>query len=217
MVISVTNLKGGVGKTTISVNIAVGLALRDYSICLVDSDREQRSATEWRDNRTVVSPQITVVSVSEKQFTSEIKALRDKFDIVLIDGVPQLSELAQYTIGVSDLVIIPITPSLIDYRGFETFYKKYKEIKTMKEEMGGRVKGAVLINRVQRNRLVHEIPDAVQSYGITLLKSRLVDRLAYKDTFTEGLSVLEYKDEKAKEETRQLIEEIIALMSEDYT
>ena len=215
MVISVTNLKGGVGKTTISVNIAVGLALKDYSVCLVDSDREQRSATEWRDNRTVASPQITVVSVSEKQFTSEIKALRDKFDIVLIDGVPQLSELAQYTIGVSDLVIIPITPSLIDYRGFETFYKKYKEIKTMKEEMGGRVKGAVLINRVQRNRLVNEIPDAVQSYGITLFKSRLVDRLAYKDTFTEGLSVLEYKDEKAKEETRQLIEEIIELMNED--
>jgi chromosome partitioning protein len=215
MVISVTNLKGGVGKTTVSVNIAVGLALRDYSVCLVDSDREQRSATEWRDNRTVVSPQVTVVSVSEKQFTSEIKALRDKFDIVLIDGVPQLSELAQYTIGVSDLVIIPITPSLIDYRGFETFYKKYKEIKTMKEEMGGRVKGAVLINRVQRNRLVNEIPDAVQSYGITLFKSRLVDRLAYKDTFTEGLSVLEYKDEKAKEETRLLIEEIIELMNED--
>jgi chromosome partitioning protein len=215
MVISVTNLKGGVGKTTVSVNIAVGLALKDYSVCLVDSDREQRSATEWRDNRTIASPQITVVSVSEKQFTSEIKALRDKFDIVLIDGVPQLSELAQYTIGVSDLVIIPITPSLIDYRGFETFYKKYKEIKTMKEEMGGRVKGAVLINRVQRNRLVNEIPDAVQSYGITLFKSRLVDRLAYKDTFTEGLSVLEYKDEKAKEETRQLIEEIIELMNED--
>jgi chromosome partitioning protein len=215
MVISVTNLKGGVGKTTVSVNIAVGLALKDYSVCLVDSDREQRSATEWRDNRTVVSPQVTVVSVSEKQFTSEIKALRDKFDIVLIDGVPQLSELAQYTIGVSDLVIIPITPSLIDYRGFETFYKKYKEIKTMKEEMGGRVKGAVLINRVQRNRLVNEIPDAVQSYGITLFKSRLVDRLAYKDTFTEGLSVLEYKDEKAKEETRLLIEEIIELMNED--
>jgi chromosome partitioning protein len=215
MVISVTNLKGGVGKTTVSVNIAVGLALKDYSVCLVDSDREQRSATEWRDNRTIASPQITVVSVSEKQFTSEIKALRDKFDIVLIDGVPQLSELAQYTIGVSDLVIIPITPSLIDYRGFETFYKKYKEIKTMKEEMGGRVKGAVLINRVQRNRLINEIPDAVQSYGITLFKSRLVDRLAYKDTFTEGLSVLEYKDEKAKEETRQLIEEIIALMNED--
>lgn len=215
MVISVTNLKGGVGKTTVSVNIAVGLALKDYSVCLVDSDREQRSATEWRDNRTVVSPQITVVSVSEKQFTSEIKALRDKFDIVLIDGVPQLSELAQYTIGVSDLVIIPITPSLIDYRGFETFFKKYKEIKTMKEEMGGRVKGAVLINRVQRNRLVNEIPDAVQSYGITLFKNRLVDRLAYKDTFTEGLSVLEYKDDKAKEETRLLIEEIIELMNED--
>ncbi len=215
MVISVTNLKGGVGKTTVAINLAVGLALKNYSICLVDSDREQRSATEWRDNRTVAEPQVTVVSVSEKQFTAEIKALRAKFDIVLIDGVPQLSDLAQYTIGVSDLVVIPITPSLIDYRGFETFFKKYKEIKTMKEEMGGSVKGAVLMNRVQRNRLVNEIPEAVQSYGITLLKSRLADRLAYKDTFTEGLSVLEYKDEKAKEETRQLIEEIIELLAKD--
>lgn len=215
MVISVTNLKGGVGKTTVSVNIAVGLAMKGYSICLVDSDREQRSATEWRDNRTVAEPQITVVSVSEKQFTSEIKALRAKFDLVVIDGVPQLSELAQYTIGVSDLVIIPITPSLIDYRGFETFFRKYKEIKAMKEDMGGSVKGAVLMNRVQRNRLTNEIPEAVQSYGITLFQSRLADRLAYKDTFTEGLSVLEYKDEKAKEETKLLIDEIIELLNQD--
>ncbi len=208
MVISVTNLKGGVGKTTVSINIAVGLALKGYSICLVDSDREQRSATEWRDNRTKESPQITVVSVSEKQFTSEIKALRAKFDIVLIDGVPQLSELAQYTIGVSDLVLIPITPSLIDYRGFEIFFRKFKEIKLMKEEIGGKVEGVVVMNRVQRNRLVNEIPEAVESYGIRLLTNRLADRLAYKDTFTEGLGVLEYKDEKARNEVQGMVDEI---------
>ena len=208
MVISVTNLKGGVGKTTVSVNIAVGLALKGYSICLVDSDREQRSATEWRDNRTKETPHITVVNVSEKQFTSEIKALRAKFDIVLIDGVPQLSELAQYTIGVSDLVLIPITPSLIDYRGFEIFFRKFKEIQLMKEEIGGSVLGAVIMNRVQRNRLVNEIPAAVESYGIRLLKSRIGDRLAYKDTFTEGLGVIEYRDEKARDEMNGIVDEI---------
>ena len=208
MVISVTNLKGGVGKTTVSVNIAVGLALKGYSICLVDSDREQRSATEWRDNRTKETPHITVVNVSEKQFTSEIKALRAKFDIVLIDGVPQLSELAQYTIGVSDLVLIPITPSLIDYRGFEIFFRKFKEIQLMKEEIGGSVLGAVIMNRVQRNRLVNEIPAAIESYGIRLLKSRIGDRLAYKDTFTEGLGVIEYRDEKARDEMNGIVDEI---------
>jgi chromosome partitioning protein len=212
MVISVTNLKGGVGKTTIAVNVAVGFALKGYSVCLVDSDREQRSATEWRDNRDKPETEVTVVSISEKQFTSEIKTLRGKFDIVVIDGVPQLSELAQYMIGVSDLVLIPITPSLIDYRGFETFFKKYREIKRMKEEMGGNVKGAVIINRVQRNRLSNEIQEAVQSYDIHLLSSRLFDRLAYKDTFTEGLSVLEYKDEKAKEEVQLLVDEIETLL-----
>lgn len=212
MVISVTNLKGGVGKTTVAVNVAVGFALKGYSVCLVDSDREQRSATEWRDNRDKPETEVTVVSISEKQFTAEIKALRGKFDIVVIDGVPQLSELAQYMIGVSDLVLIPITPSLIDYRGFETFFKKYKEIKIMKEEMGGSVIGAVVINRVQRNRLITEIPEAVESYDIKLLGSRLFDRLAYKDTFTEGLSVLEYKDEKAKDEVQQLVNEIEDLL-----
>ncbi len=212
MVISVTNLKGGVGKTTVAVNVAVGFALKGYSVCLVDSDREQRSATEWRDNRDKPETEVTVVSISEKQFTGEIKALRGKFDIVVIDGVPQLSELAQYMIGVSDLVLIPITPSLIDYRGFETFFKKYKEIKIMKEEMGGSVIGAVVINRVQRNRLITEIPEAVESYDIKLLASRLFDRLAYKDTFTEGLSVLEYKDEKAKDEVQQLVNEIEELL-----
>ena len=52
MIIAVTNLKGGVGKTTVSINLAVAFALRGKSVCLVDLDEGQRSASMWAGNRS---------------------------------------------------------------------------------------------------------------------------------------------------------------------
>ena len=47
MKIAVTNLKGGVGKTTIAINLAVALTQREKSVCIIDTDKNQNSAVEW--------------------------------------------------------------------------------------------------------------------------------------------------------------------------
>lgn len=208
MIISVTNLKGGVGKTTVTTNIAVGFALKGYDVCVVDSDLKQKSATEWRSNRGETNPQITVVSVSEKALIKEVESLDKKFDIVFVDGVPQISELAQDTILVSDIVVIPLTPSLYDYRGFETFYDEFNKIRRLKEKQGIPFRGFVLLNRVERNNIASDINEALADYEIEQLASRLFNRVAYKYTAPLGISVLEYTDAKAKDEMNELVNEL---------
>ena len=50
-VIAVTNLKGGVGKSTISTNLAVSLKHRGFEVCILDTDLGQQSAMEWKGER----------------------------------------------------------------------------------------------------------------------------------------------------------------------
>ena len=209
MVIAITNLKGGVGKTTIATNLAVSFATRGKQVCIVDTDLGQQSSMEWSGNRDETLLRVPVFGVGIKQLNKEVEELKTKYDLVIIDGTPQLSELADRTIVASDLLIIPLSPSIYDFRGFENFLTRYEQIKGTKEAMGGKVEAYVILNRVVANTNVSkEIIDALKEYDITLMKVKLVNRIAYVETATQGLGVVEYKDPKAKSEIVGLTNEV---------
>ena len=213
MVIAVTNLKGGVGKTTIATNLAVALAHRDYDVCIIDTDLGQQSSMEWSGNRSEDLKSITVVGVTQKQLTKEVSKFRERFDLIIIDGSPQLSELADRTILASDLILIPLTPSLYDYRGFENFLDRFEKINGVKEAAGGSTKAYVLLNRVNpRTRASRDIVEGVKEYEMSILETAIVNRIAYADSAAEGKGVVEYGDRKAREEFSRLTEELIKLI-----
>lgn len=216
MVISITNLKGGVGKTTIATNLAVELKRRDYEVCIVDTDLGQQSSMEWAGNRSESLPAVPVYGVSIKQLNKEVAELQKKYAFVIIDGTPQLSELADRTILASDLLLIPLTPSIYDYRGFENFLERFEQVKGLKEANGEKVSAHVVLNRVVPNSNVsRDIADAVREYEIDILKTRLVSRVAYVDSASEGKGVVEYKDKKAIEEIEALTEELLAAIQKN--
>jgi len=209
MVLSVTNLKGGVGKTTLATNIAVHLVHQGYDVCIVDTDLGQQSSMEWSGNRSETLKSVPVYGVTIKQLNKEVEGLKKRFDIVIIDGTPQLSELADRTILASDILLIPLTPSIYDFRGFENFLERFEQIKGVKEASGSQVEAFVVLNRVVSNSNVSkDIKAAVSEYEITLLDSKLVNRVAYVDTATDGKGVVEYKDPKAKREIEELVQEL---------
>ena len=209
MVLSVTNLKGGVGKTTLATNIAVLLVHQGYDVCIVDTDLGQQSSMEWSGNRSESLKPVPVFGVTIKQLNKEVDGLKKRYDVVIIDGTPQLSELADRTILASDILLIPLTPSIYDFRGFENFLERFEQIKGVKEVNGSSVEAFVTLNRVVPNSNVSkDIQDAVSEYDITLLDTKLVNRVAYVDTATEGKGVVEYKDPKAKREIEQLVTEL---------
>ena len=212
MIIAVTNLKGGVGKTTIATNLAVSFAHQNYEVCIVDTDLGQQSSMEWSGNRDENRVSVPVFGVSIKQLNKEVEALRQRFDIVVIDGTPQLSELADRTILASDFLVVPLMPSIYDFRGFENFIERFEQIRGLKEANGGSVHALVVLNRVvPKTKVSGEIKDAVKEYDVRLLKSRLCNRVAYADSATDGLGVIEYKDAKAKKEIQKLTEELLKI------
>lgn len=217
MKIAVTNLKGGVGKTTIAVNLAAAFTARGKNVCIIDTDQKQHSALEWAGIRNEARPLIQVVAMGQNQINNKILAdFEAKFDIVLLDGTPQLSELATRTILVSDIIIIPISPSIFDFRAFESFLKLVNEMNENRAAAGLKeVKAYIVLNRINPSaNIAKEIGAALEAYNTPVTVTRLVNRTAYADTASDGLGVVEGKDKKAAAEFNNFTDEIETFISQ---
>ena len=114
MKIGITSLKGGCGKSLLSINLSVYLASKNYSVCIVDSDTND-TCGQFSGLRSEDLPDVTVVGIKDpKQIRRNISKLEEQFDIIIIDGVPALSQMASTIILLSDLLLIPMIASPAD-------------------------------------------------------------------------------------------------------
>ncbi len=214
MILSVLNLKGGVGKTTISTNLAVGFALRGKKVCLVDTDIQQKSAADWHEKRdTELEPKINVFSTSKPgQIDSGVRELAKMYDVVIVDGTPQAGEITDRAILVSNVVVIPLEPSIYSLDSFHNFHENLQFLLAKREMVGDPVAVRILINKViQGTKVSKEINEALADYGVPILKTQLINRTVYARSAAEGKGVLEWTDELAKKEINALIDELLKI------
>lgn len=206
MRIGVTNLKGGVGKTTIAQNLAVCLAHMEYKVCLVDTDTNQNSLS-WFGARDEDLPEILVVGATEaKGLTKTVEKLNQDHDFVIIDGTPSLNEMTTRIILASDLLLIPILPGGHDLRSMGFFFERYEQAKEFKDE----IPAYFILNQFAPNINVHQdIKEILGGFEIEILKTTVAKRIAYVKTGIEGTGVYEYTDYKAKAEMINLTQEIM--------
>lgn len=211
MRIGITNLKGGVGKTTVTQNLAVCLTHMGYRTCIVDTDTNQNSLS-WYAARDADLPQLTVVGATEaRALNKTVDALHTDYDMVLIDGTPSLSEMTTRIIMASDLLLIPILPSGHDFRAMSQFFERFEQAR----EFRPNIPAYFLLNRFSEGVGIHsDIRGLLDQFGIPILNSTLRDRVAYIKTAVEGRGVYEFSDEKAKAEVVALAQEVIGLAGE---
>lgn len=218
MIIGITATKGGSGKTTIAVNLAVGLTQKGYDVCIVDADEGQISCKHWVECRDDDRSHIAVVQVPEKKFIRDIKELSKRYDIVLIDGRPTQNDHNDRITMVSDIVIVPVKYGLYEFRAFENYLDIYDNVKDAKEGLGGKLSGFVLLNDIgvrqtSERDMRSAIKETIGDSEITLLNSILYHRKIYADSPADGLGVLETKDKKAIQEVKNLVGELEKVIS----
>ena len=212
MIIAVTNLKGGVGKSTVAQNLAVCFAHAGKKVCILDTDLKQRTSMRWAGERAEHLPPVIVSGVEEKQLTQQAEALKKIYDVIIIDGRPDLAILATKTIDISDVVVVPITAKSADIWSLQNFMEWYERVS---EEVltitGKQIKAYLMLNMYKGNRTItKDIEQYLSELSIELLDNRLADRASYIEAMTLGMGVYEYpKDAKAKEEMKRVFEEII--------
>jgi chromosome partitioning protein len=205
MIISVTSLKGGVGKSTITQNLAVCFAHADYKVCIVDVDTNQ-SALRWSGQRDEDLPAVPVYVLTDGiELSKNVKHLNQDYDVVLIDGTPSLSQVTSKLILLADFLIIPIQPSGLDIWATEKFLERYRDAEAQKEST---IPAQFLINQNQATNLSKEVKEILEQTGIPVFDSAIKTRIAYREAVIKGLGVFEYKDEKARLEIVELFKEL---------
>jgi chromosome partitioning protein len=206
MVIAVLNSKGGVGKTTIATNLAACFAGDGKDVLLVDAD-PQASALEWKAGRPEDATALQVVGLPADNLHQEVKRLRKKYELLIIDGGGRITKTARAAALAADLVLVPTLPSKYDIAATQDFFTQVlAEVISLKEE----VRAAILLNQVQAGT---SISQAAQEQ-LTDLQHPLLDTLlhlyvAYKESAAMGLSVVEYdKGGKAAQEMSALFTEL---------
>jgi chromosome partitioning protein len=206
-VIAVLNQKGGAGKTTIATHIARALQLEGADVILIDSD-PQGSARDWAAVRE--DQPLPVVGIDRPTIERDLKALGKK-DYVIIDGAPQAADLAVSAIKAADFILIPVQPSPYDIWATADLVEL---VKSRIELTDGNLKAAFIVSRaIKGTKIGSEIADALNGYGLPVLRSRITQRVLYPSTAATGTTVLDTEpDGDAANECRTLIAEIKELL-----
>lgn len=187
MIIGVLNQKGGVGKTTIAVNLAATYAKSGLRVLLVDAD-PQSSSLQWSSAREA-EPLFAVVGMAKPTLHRDLPDIAKDYQVVIIDGAPRVNELGRAAILASDLVLIPVQPSPYDIWAAAETVKLIEEAQQFKPS----IKGAFVINRKIANTAIgRDVTEALSQFtGIPVLSTALHQRVIYAESAGQGLSVIE--------------------------
>jgi len=205
-IITIAHQKGGVGKSTIALNLAVELS-KKYNLKIIDLDYQQ-SLTIF--NSTIREEKLKSLNIIQVKTQKElIKILKNPKELILIDSGGFDSDLNRISILGADLVITPVSNNLIEIYGLEAFKKILKELKTL----DSKIKAHILLNKIEpkATKSIKELKEYIKNNSeyFKLLDSILRRRADFSKSFEVGKSVVEIdKNSKASKELKDLINNI---------
>ena len=210
MIISFLNQKGGVGKTTLSVNVASCLARQGHRVLLIDADK-QGSATTWASLREEAPFQ--VVSMARANMARDALKLAQDYDHTIIDGPPHAEEIARSCIVASDFVALPIEPSGLSTWASDLTVRQVKEAQEFKPTLKC---GFVVSRKIGKTVIGRDIRNMAAEAGLPILGSEIEQRVAFAEGMTMGQTIFEWADDSnAAREIEHLTKEIERYVEED--
>lgn len=213
VILAIGSNKGGVGKSTITTNLAVSFRKKGKDVIVIEADPTVRTSSNWRDDRDEGGhPPVTVVRQSGN-LRDILLDLDKKYDLVLVDLAGKDSKEARTTAVTADLLLVPCQPSQADV-------DTTLEMADLVEEYGDfnpRLKVALVLNRVSTNpwdpdeKYARETLE--ENFG-KVLRTSIHERKAYKALLREGLTAVEGSDLKAKGEITSLTDDIEELFND---
>ncbi|HEU5047815.1 MAG TPA: ParA family partition ATPase [Rickettsiales bacterium] len=202
-VITIAQQKGGAGKTTVAIHLAVAWKQRGFRVAVIDID-PQGSLTQWHKIREKCFGEgytgLTFSTVSGWRVGSEIARLKRNHDIILIDSPPHTETEARTAIRNADFIIVPVQPSPTDLWATKA---------TLEIAKSENVPVRVVLNRISASS---KLAQTIAAELPNLAKSHLGNRVLFAASIMEGRSATEVgPSTPAALEVKALAEEITKL------
>lgn len=213
MIVTVGNTKGGVGKTTLALNLAVSRALAGGDVWLIDGDRQQTASTAVSvRSEAGRSPAIACAGYPDgPMLRTQVLQQRAKFSDIVIDVGGRDSSALRAALMVTDVLIIPFQPRSYDVWALADIAELVKEANSVRD---GLTAYAMLNCADPSGADNREAAGAVAAYPeLIYLDAPIHRRKAYANAAGQGLSVLEQTpvDVKATAELNYLVKQIYKL------
>lgn len=194
MIISILNQKGGTGKTTLAVNIAREYTKRTFKTLLVDSD-SQGSSLRWHEKSGGELIDLTCLPVNT--LDKDVVKFKDRYERIIIDGLPRVSQLTVCAVKAADLVLIPVQPSPYDIWATEDLVRLVQERIEITE---GKLYAAFIICRsIKGTILGREVVEQLNKFTFPVFVAGTCQRQEYAKSVQEGRTVCEGNTEAMRE------------------
>ena len=203
-VIAMIQQKGGVGKSTITANLAGELMGLGRSVAVLDLD-PQRSLANWSQlGEGVLNNVVEAVAInSPAAFRAKVSSVSQQAERVILDSPPGLPDAGLMAALLADLVILPVTPSPLDIIAGREAVTLMRDAQAKRNDTKPLIRFAP--SRVSVNTLLsRDLTAALERLGEPVLPATS-QRVAVAEAVLKGLTVGEYAPEsKAHEEFKQL-------------
>jgi chromosome partitioning protein len=205
VILTVGNVKGGVGKTTLAVNLAIALANAKRDVLLIDGD-EQGTALAFTSLRTTTKgqPGYTAVALYGPNIRTQVRRLAAKYSDIVIDVGGRDTGSLRAALTIADIILIPVKPRSFDLWGVD----QTAELVAEAREVNDSLRAIAILNEADPQGKDNQAAlDALGDMaGLETAPVMIVRRKAFPNAAASGLSVIEYHDDqKASDEMRQLV------------
>lgn len=212
MILTVGNTKGGVGKTTLSLNIAIARALIGRDVWLIDADRQgtAQTAISIRLNAGQ-TPGISCAQYADGvTLRSQIQQQASKFDDIIIDAGGRDSTALRAALVLSDVLLVPFQPRSYDVWALNDIAELVDEARSVRDGL----KAYAVLNCADAGEQSTDNEEAALAVldvpQFSYLATPIRRRKAFANAAGQGLSVLEFtpKDKKACDELKMLLKKL---------
>lgn len=209
MIVTVGNTKGGVGKTTLAVNLAIARAMAGRDVWLIDADRQGTAQTAISIRAdSGQQPGIACAAYPDgKDLRVQVQQQAGKFDDIIIDAGGRDSGALRVALMLSDLLVVPFQPRSYDVWALNDIAALVDEARSARDDLRAVAvlncadPGEASTDNVEAAAAVADVPQ------FEYLTTSIRRRKAFANAAGAGLSVLELKpaDKKANAELNALI------------